>query len=196
MIERPWRCFWAVPLPAELRARLADAVAGMRADPTTDAEWRWADAEGWHVTLAFLGAIAPESVPALLTSVSAEVCDEPAFAVDAGGVGGFPSGRRARVLWYGISDADGRLRALAARVAQASGLEEAGPFRAHVTLARSLDRRGVHAPAPPSGALPIGSVDVRALTLFRSHLGHGPAHYEALGEAPLVAGVSMPAAAR
>lgn len=196
MNERAWRCFWAVPLSDSLRASLAVAVDEMRADQALDSEWRWADPGGWHVTLAFLGAVAPDSVPSLLASVSAEVRVEPAFTLTAGGLGGFPSGRRARVLWFGIGDPEGRLRSLAVRVAEASGLEEAGPFRAHVTLARSRDRHGAHAPASPPGGLPIGSVDVRALTLFRSHLGHGPAHYEALGEAPLVAGVSVPVPAR
>ena len=193
MIERPWRCFWAVPLPDGLRASLARAVADMRTDPAVDAGWRWADPEAWHVTLAFLGAVGADSVPALLASVSAEVGDEPAFTVTGGGLGGFPSGRRHRVLWYGIGDPEARLRTLAARVARASGLAETGPFRAHVTLARSRDRQGAHAPAPPSDGLPIGSVDVRDVTLFHSHLGHGPARYEALGEAPLAVPVSVPA---
>lgn len=193
MIDRPWRCFWAVPLPDNLRASLAVAVAEMRADPLVDAGWRWADPDGWHVTLAFLGAVAPNSVPALLASVSAEVRDEPAFTVDGGGLGGFPSGRRARVLWYGISDEDGLLRGLAARVARASGLPDGGPFRAHVTLARSRDRNGAHALAPPPGGLPIASMDVRDITLYRSHLGQGPARYEALGTALLAARAPVPA---
>ena len=193
MIERPWRCFWAVPLPDGLRARLGHAVAEMRTNPAIDAEWRWVDPGAWHVTLAFLGAVDRDSVPVLLAVVSDEVRDEPAFTVAGGGLGGFPSGRRHRVLWYGIGDPEGRLRTLAARVARASGLVETGPFRAHVTLARSLDRLGAHAPAPPFDGLPIGSVDVRSITLFRSHLGHGPARYEALGEAPLAVPVSVPA---
>jgi 2'-5' RNA ligase len=193
MIDRPWRCFWAVPLPERLRESLAVAVAEMRADPLADAAWRWVDSAGWHVTLAFLDGVAPDSVRGLLASVSEEVRDEPVFSVDSGGLGGFPSGRRARVLWYGVSDADGRLQALAARVARASGLPQEAPFRAHVTLARSRDRSGAHAPAPPAGGLPIGSVDVRDITLYRSHLGHGPARYEALGTVPLAAPAPVPA---
>ena len=193
MIDRPWRCFWAVPLPAGLRASLAVAVAEMRADPSVDAAWRWADPDGWHVTLAFLGAVAPDAVQAMLASVNAEVRDEHAFTLDSGGLGRFPSGRRARVLWYGITDADGRLGALATRVARASGLPGEGPFRAHVTLARSRDRSGAQAPPPPDRGLPIGSVDVRDITLYRSHLGHGPASYEVLGTAQLSAPAPVPA---
>ena len=43
---RPWRCFWAVPLPDGLRASLAEAVTLMRADPTAEADWRWTDPGG------------------------------------------------------------------------------------------------------------------------------------------------------
>ena len=189
MIERPWRCFWAVPLPEDLRGSLAAAVDEMRADPAVDAEWRWADPDGWHVTLAFLGAVDADALPGLLTSVSAEVGGEAPFSVTAGGVGGFPSGRRARVLWYGVADPDGRLRSLAARVAAASGIVDAGPFRPHVTLARSRDRHGAPPPSAPEGAMREGSVEVDRVTLLRSHLGRGPARYEALGDAPLMTAV-------
>jgi 2'-5' RNA ligase len=189
MIERPWRCFWAVPLPQILRASLADAVAELRSDPAADADWRWSDPAGWHVTLAFLGGVAGDSVPRLLAAVSAAVRDETSFAMTTGGLGGFPSGRRARVLWYGVADPDRRLRSLAARVAAASGIVEAGPFHAHVTLARSRDRRGAPTPTAPAGGMPDGSVEVDRVTLFRSHLGRGPARYEALGDAPLMTAV-------
>ena len=45
-------------------------------------------------------------------------------------------------------------------------------------------------PRLPDG-LPVGEVPVDAVTLMRSHLGHGPARYEALAEFPL----RMPVAA-
>ena len=195
MIERPWRCFWAVSLPADLRASLAEAVAELRADGASEADWRWSDPDGWHLTLAFLGGVAEDAVPGMLVGVGAAVRSEAGFTVTTGGLGGFPSRRRARVLWYGVAD-PGRLRALAARVAEASGIVEVGPLRAHVTLARSRDRRGAASPAAPEGGMPEGSVVVDRVTLFRSHLGRGPARYEALGDAPLMTAVhaaAMPA---
>jgi 2'-5' RNA ligase len=186
MTERPWRCFWAVPLPEALRRSLAAAVDEMRIDPAADAGWRWSDPAGWHLTLAFLGGVPADAVPPLLASVGAAIRGEASFTVTTGDLGGFPSGRRARVLWYGIGDPERRLRSLAARVSAAAGLPDAGPFRPHVTLARSRDRYGAQWPAAPDGGMPDGSVDVDRVTLFRSHLGRGPARYEALGDAPLM----------
>ncbi|HEX6475430.1 MAG TPA: hypothetical protein VF114_10150, partial [Candidatus Limnocylindria bacterium] len=53
---RPWRCFVAVPLPADLRTALSEWVSGIRQDAALEADWRWTDPDGWHDTLDFLGA--------------------------------------------------------------------------------------------------------------------------------------------
>jgi hypothetical protein len=89
-VERPWRCFLAVPIPESLKVSLADAVAIMRTDPQVEADWRFADPGGWHVTLAFLGAVAASSIGPLVDGVSATVRDLEPFEVGAGGLGGFP----------------------------------------------------------------------------------------------------------
>ncbi len=189
LADRPWRCFWAVPLPEDLRASLADAITPIRADPTAAAEWRWTDPAAWHLTLAFLGGVPADRIPCLLTLVSDAVRGVEPFSVATGGLGSFPSGRRARVLWYGVSDPERHLRVLAGLVAEASGVE-VGAFRAHITLARARDRYGAPPPNAPVGGLPAGSVDVGAVTLFRSHLGRGPARYQVLGMAPLATAVA------
>ena len=194
MSEGQWRCFWAVPLPDELRSRLTDAIAILRADPALDTEWRWADPAAWHVTLAFLGGVPSDSIPSLHESVAASVDGVEPFSVATGGLGGFPSGRHPRVLWYGVSDPDHRLRSLARAVQAGSGLAEVGPFRAHITLARSRDRRGAGAMPSSAPDMANGSIVVDGLTLFRSHLGGGPARHEVLGKVRL--GAPVAAAAR
>jgi 2'-5' RNA ligase len=190
---RPWRCFWAIPLPDDLRASLADSVTTLRADPTADIDWRWLEPASWHLTLSFLGGVPAAAVPPLIKAVKHAVRDDEPFAVTTAGLGGFPTGRRPRVLWYGVSDPERRLRALARRVQVASGIGELGPFRAHVTLARSRERFGAAMPAPPAGGFPEGCLEVARVTLFRSHLGRGPARYEVLGEAMLAARTAVPA---
>jgi 2'-5' RNA ligase len=89
------------------------------------------------------------------------------------------------VAWYGVADPERRLAMLARDVAIAVGLEAAGRFRAHITLARAraepVDLRAWLAGAePPSGGLDVDRVD-----LMRSHLGRGPARYEVLESLPL-----------
>lgn len=163
----------------------------MRSDPQVEAGWRFADPGGWHVTLAFLGATPVASVGPLVDRVADAVGELAPFEVSTGGLGGLPSRRRARVLWYGVSDPDRRLRDLARVVQAAASLEDGAPFRPHITLARARDRRGADAGELMLADVPGGSVAVRGVTLFRSHLGRGPAHYEVLAEVPLGTGLRV-----
>ena len=139
------------------------------------------------MTLAFLGATDSSAVPGLVAALRDAAAATSGFRVPTGGVGAFPRLGAAQAIWYGVSDPDHRLRDLASRV-QVAVLPPGPParFRAHVTLARSRVRRG-----EPLGAWlatlepPAGSLTVNALTLFRSHVGRGPARYEILARLPL-----------
>jgi 2'-5' RNA ligase len=195
--EPGWRCFVAGPIPEELRAALADRVAAWREEPGAP-DVRWTDPAGWHLTLAFLGSVAPGSVTsieAVLRRVSAEW---PAFSVPCGGTGGFPSTGRARVVWYGIADPDGELRRLARAVHAALAplvpdLREPSRFRGHLTLGRARDEAGVPVADWLDGhPVPGGTIVVDRIILYRSQLGHGPARYEALASAPLLAHPAEP----
>lgn len=182
--ERPWRLFVAVPLTDALRADLARAVDAWRGHPEADG-LRWTDPAGWHLTLAFLGATDASRVSSLVAALERASGTEPPFSLATGGVGGFPSARRARVAWYGVADPERRLAGLAASVRRELGVE-AGPFRGHLTLARARDERGIDLTGwLRSEDAPNGSLPVDHLVLYRSHLGRGPARYEALADAPL-----------
>lgn len=183
-----WRCFVAVPLGDDLRAALSHAVHRWRELPEL-ASLRWTDPNGWHVTLAFLGATDPSTVPGLMASLGFAMRGRVRSIHPTGGVGGFPSTARARVAWYGVDDAGGAVGALASAVRSGLGLPDEARYRPHVTLARAradaVDLRGwAAAAAAPTGTLVVDRVD-----LMRSHLGRGPALYERLDSLPL----SMPA---
>jgi 2'-5' RNA ligase len=188
--NRPWRCFVAVPLPDGLRKSLALWLSAVRGDGALDASWRWSEPESWHITLAFLGATPAEVVPGIAARLAADLEGREGFVVAAGGIGGFPVRSRARVLWYGIHDEDRRLAGLAYDVRRATGLDEDGPFRPHVTLARARDRDGAPIPSLPTEGLPAEEIPVASVSLMRSHLGRGPARYEALAEIRLRAPVA------
>jgi 2'-5' RNA ligase len=172
-------------VPDDLRAVVAETVNALRARPGADDDWRWTDAEAWHLTLAFLGGTDAARLPALREALAGAAAGIEPFVADTGGLGAFPSLHRARVLWYGVNDPDRRLRALAAAVREALEVES-GPFRAHLTLARSRERAGTDAASLLRNAhAPAGHLPVDTVVLYRSHLGRGPARYEALFEAPL-----------
>jgi 2'-5' RNA ligase len=185
MTER-WRCFVAVALGDATRSALAAAVADWRRQPPADA-LRWAEPDGWHLTLAFLGSVDADTVPAITDAVTGVAAAHAPMVIPTGRLGAFPRPGSARVLWYGIGDPDGALAVLASDLGGALGVEPGGPFRAHVTLARArrghVDLRGWIEDA--SGAAPEGRVAVDAIRLMRSHLGRGPARYETLATCPL-----------
>jgi 2'-5' RNA ligase len=186
-----WRCFVAVPVPRALRETLEDAVAAWRSDSSAP-NLRWTDPEGWHVTLAFLGATNPTAVSGIHERLAELAGRVDPFVVATGAAGAFPRSGAAQSVWLGISDPNGRLAGLAEWV-QAAVLppDRRRRLRPHLTLGRSRARRG-----EPLGnwlavlAFPPMPIPVDGLVLYRSHLGRGPARYEVLrrvalgGDAP------------
>jgi 2'-5' RNA ligase len=195
MIER-WRCFVAVPLPQELRADLTNFVDAWRGD-SQGPDLRWTDPAGWHVTLAFLGWIEAGLSQEILERLVRPARDRQRVEMAAGGLGAFPSARRARVLWYGLTDAGGAAASLAEGIGRALAptvprVDDGSPFRPHLTLARARAERGVDLASWMAGrAVPSGVVPLERVILYRSHLGRGPAHYEALGEVTVGTGAHI-----
>jgi 2'-5' RNA ligase len=181
-----WRCFVAVPVPPDLRRSLDAVVTAWRAEPDAP-NLRWTDPGGWHVTLAFLGATDPASVPGLADDLEATVAPFGPFAVSTGRAGAFPRPGAAQSVWLGIADPDDRLRELAAAVQGAVlSPDRRRPLKAHLTLGRSRVRRGE--PLGPwlgSRAFPATALAVEDVVLYRSHLGRGPARYSELARLPL-----------
>jgi RNA 2',3'-cyclic 3'-phosphodiesterase len=189
------RLFIAVGLPEPTLRACSELLARVGGAPTTtgaSSAVRWVRHEGLHLTLRFLGATPTHRVPEL-TRVTTEVAAAAGpFDVTLHGGGTFPDPRRPRVLWVGVTSGHDQLARLAGRLS--SPLAELGwppedrPFRAHLTVARA---DGSPAAAHAAGQLIDAAADWRAafradhLTLYRSVLGHGPARYEPLVEAPL-----------
>jgi len=179
MTDERWRLFVAVPIGEALREALRSTVEGWRNDQDL-AGMRWTDPEGWHVTLAFLGSTDPASVEGLRERLATVAeAHEPTTSA-TGGLGAFPKPARARVAWYGVDDADGRMARLAADVAVAIGLDASRPLRPHLTVARArrqpVDLRAWLA----SASAPEGELITDRIELMRSHTGRGPARYETL----------------
>ena len=179
MTDERWRLFVAVPIGDGLREALRTTVDGWRNDKEL-AGLRWTDPDGWHVTLAFLGSTERALVEGLRERLATVAEAHQATTSTTGGLGAFPTAARARVAWYGVEDADGRMARLAADVAVAIGLVASRPLRPHLTLARArrqpVDLRGWLA----SASAPVGELITDRIELMRSHTGRGPARYETL----------------
>jgi 2'-5' RNA ligase len=148
---------------------------------------RWTTRDQWHLTLQFLGArVDLDGATSLLASVRGSP-----VTTRLGGLGGFPTAKRANVLWIGATEGARELGALAATVANAmmpiAGDPDALPFHPHLTLAR-LGRHGdlraaVAALPRPEPVGPRWTVD--RIVLFESVTASTGAQYRAHAEVAL-----------
>jgi len=153
---------------------------------------KWVATENIHLTLQFLGGVPEERRAAVESAIAEAAAPSAPLQLEIRGAGAFPSGRRARVLWAGVS---GDVAALSAFVADL-GLRlgalgyppEERAFSPHLTLARARDPRGVPGMAAAlarCGEGPSSRWPVQEVVLFRSHLSPQGPRYEALARVPL-----------
>lgn len=192
------RLFAAVTPSAEAIEHL-DAFLDVRREA---APFRWVGAEGWHLTLAFMGAVDPWRVDELEERLERAAGRRTAFEAAVTGGGAFPNVARAKVLWAGLELAErartelDRLATGARAAATRSGIEVDGQrFRPHLTLARLGQPAEVTNWVRLLDAYRGPSWRVEEMTLIESHLSEGPGgrpRYEVLGEYPLAGGTATP----
>ena len=193
--QRPIRAFVAIELGDRAKRALADAIAALRAQRI--AALRPARPEGVHLTLKFLGHIAPERAPGIGQALADVAARHAPLTLTLGDAGFFPAGNagRARVLWVGI---DGDTAALSllhsdiyAALATLDFPPDRQPFRPHLTLARlhtgasPSDRRRAVAALANHPLPPDVRIRAHALSLMQSDLQPGGAIYTRIAHAPL-----------
>ncbi len=182
------RAFFAVEIGAAAREAAAAAARTLRAAPG-GGEVRWVRAENLHVTLRFLGDVAPGAIPGLVDSVAEHAAGVSGFQLALGEARPFPSARRPRVVIVEVAP-EAPLAALAAAVERgvvAAGFapEERG-FRPHLTLGRIKSARRMRFPDVTAPVTAAGDpFDVTEAVLFRSELRPSGAQYTALERIPL-----------
>jgi len=175
------RLFTAIPLPDDLRPRLAALGGGIDGA-------RWVAPENLHITLRFIG------------EVSEPVADDIGHALDAlrgppvpvtlSGAGRFASRGRARAVWIGV-DKTPALDALHDRIDQALigiGLPPEGrKYTPHVTIGRLRDARPnrVLNWLEANGAFYAPPFDTREFVLYKSRLGRNGPSYLPVAEFPM-----------
>jgi 2'-5' RNA ligase len=188
------RLFFAVPIPEPTREVVAELAARVQAAVDGEgAHIRWVRMDGLHLTLRFLGPTPQDRLPELVELLEDEARRDTAFTVEIAGAGAFPGPARPRTLWLGLREGADELRAISERITDAvaahagEGLDTK-PFAAHLTIARTDGVRAAPRAARILEEL-AADLDVRfqadRVVLYRSHLGHGPAWYEPIHEAPL-----------
>ncbi len=135
------RAFIAVELPEEARRRLSQAIDLVGGQGLSGV--RWVRPEGMHLTLKFLGEIAPSMVERV-TEALQEACQGAGpFQLALSHVGAFPDLRMPRVLWVSLSGELGHLGELQGRIESAMQRlgfpAERRRFSPHITLGRVRD---------------------------------------------------------
>jgi 2'-5' RNA ligase len=151
---------------------------------------RWTRAQTWHLTLLFLGSVAPHRTAELESLVDeiAALIEPYAVEIDQGG------GRTRHgegVAWLGLSDGAGTLIEAATLAAErcpqniTDGVPPKRTPSAHLTVVRSADMTVVQALRDQRhGPLGVGWT-VDRVQLVRSHLEPNGARYETLYESTL-----------
>jgi 2'-5' RNA ligase len=198
--EKHLRLFVAIELPerwltalGELQARMQEALAN---EPSlAGTRLRWVRPEGIHLTLKFIGEVAPQRLDPIREQLARAVPQGPDITIHPGAAGSFEDRRAPRVIWMGVRDEPQQsLLPLAESIETwltAAGVpRERRGFRGHLTLARLPEgltdaqryrvaevTKGVEAPDMP--AFPVQTV-----SLMQSFLGPGGARYERLERWP------------
>jgi len=183
-----------VPLTEEVKAAALQAQRRLR-DAWGD-KVKWVEESNMHITLKFLGQTEVgrlAQVEGILGRVASEF--DP-FQVGTGGVGGFPSLERPRVVWYGLTEGGDALAAVADAVEQSLaelGFEVEGRFHPHVTLGRVRRESGGQGLGRLADAEKEGAPDERQgpsmrierYVLMESILSRSGPTYRVLREFPL-----------
>jgi 2'-5' RNA ligase len=145
-----------------------------------------------HLTLLFLGEVAPEAVPRIASRLQPIGHEIGPFTIRLEGVGAFPSKTDPRVVWIGVSSGSGELTALAGRVRSALEGEvrtSREAFVPHLTWFRvrsaSDRRRALEVLADPGHHPEPRSVRVSEFVLKESVLVPGGAVHRTTAVFPL-----------
>ncbi len=187
------RSFIAISLPDELRLGLDKLQKRLK---TANKPWiKWADPNGIHLTLKFLGDVSVDRISEI-SRVTAEAAREiPPFHLKTQGLGAFPNLNRVQVVWLGLGGELDKLGQLQQQIESALSrlgfTTETRAFKAHLTLAR------IRPQASPDERQGLGQlilstkpetsyiIKVEAVSLMRSQLTREGARYSQLSSAEL-----------
>jgi len=131
------RSFIAIELPKELRLELGRLQAKLKVDRP---RVKWADPNGIHLTLKFLGDIPIASIEPITRALTESAGKVPPFQLTVQQLGAFPSLKSVQVVWVGLGGeldkVDELYQLIEANLSHLGFAAEQRPFTPHLTLAR------------------------------------------------------------
>ncbi len=187
------KIFLGVPASAPVKAAAGELARQLQARATAmapRARVSWVPPDRFHFTVLFIGHVAPAQVDAVRDALVRPFA-EPRFDLAMAGAGVFPASGKPRVIWAGCSDGAAafvRVQHEAyTRIAAVVPLEPERDPRPHLTLARVKDAGGLRSRALLAGMehVPLGTLQVGAVTLFESRPVRNGVEYVPLVEVPV-----------
>lgn len=191
-MDQTQRLFIAIDLPPEVKVLLRELQTQL-GQHTRAA--RWADPNGTHLTLKFLGDVRVPLIAAVTEGMEQAARGSHPLTLHTAAPGGFPRPERPRVLWLGVAGDLDALRLLHAAVereiAPLGFPTEQRPFAPHLTLGRShkdprpAELQEIGGALAQIAAPPPVTFEVREVVLMRSELRPGGARYTPVAHAAL-----------
>jgi 2'-5' RNA ligase len=152
-----------------------------------------------HLTLLFLGEIAPADVAGLIDRFRSAVARHSPFRVELRGLGVFPNAARPRILWAGVGEGAEELVRLARTLRDAAGAlapADDRPFSPHLTLLRLRGPQDVERAGRAlarAGGQSFGTTRVTEVLLKSSELGREGAVHRVVARLGMDGTLSPPA---
>ena len=176
------RLFVALKISREVRENLASLIRDLH---TADSHPKWVNPDNLHVTLKFIGEVAPERVIEISDAL-AVVRTQQQLIAEFHGIGFFPDERRPSVVWVGIQPSD-ILSTLAAEVNRVLAVvavpREEKTFAPHLTIARFKETRlsaGLRDEIEKRKSREFGTLAANEFHLIESKLKSSGAEYTTL----------------
>jgi 2'-5' RNA ligase len=193
------RAFIAIELSDPIKASLSSLIAKLRSKEHHSAKYvKWVDLKGIHLTLKFLGDVAPDQVPQIIKAITPSAQSLSPLKLQLGKPGAFPNLQRPRVIWVAVTGEVKPLITLQQDIEQALAPlgfpHEGRSFSPHLTLGRLREQ------ATPTERSSIGSListtefeggpvlEVDHINLMRSTLTPSGAIYNRLASIELHSG--------
>jgi 2'-5' RNA ligase len=188
--EENIRAFLAIELPEDILQAMSRLQVKLKRE--ISGRISWTKPQGQHLTLKFFGDITAEDIKNICAAVENRIVSGSSLNLKIEKMGVFPDARRPQVLWCGVTGDVEKLSVLQKQLdsdfASIGFPKEDRPFRAHLTLGRIKESRGlsgISEALTKHNAFAAGEFGCKELILFQSRLLQQGAVYTKLAEFPL-----------
>lgn len=178
------RLFIAIDFTPKVKEYLYDIIQELKQQSNRGTFTRF---ENLHLTLAFLGEMEKERIPAIVEAMKNTCIGREPFAMTIGGFGKFIS-HGEFLYWCGIRDNDSLLnlqQSLVSKLTEQKIHVDLKPFQPHITLGRRCSMKKTFHEKEFSEQIAFNELKVSAIHLMKSERMDGKLTYTSLHEVKL-----------